>query len=894
MIPSDIRLYTWIDVEDILLRKQRDKDWPKGVLCARAYWDGLFLDIQPGHKAEAVQWLEKAFEPRFKSEEPSILLESEGKDSRILPVFFEEAEEAPPKPRTIPTLARPTVVSPPFEYQSPSALPDDCPPVVAFHSFKGGVGRTLHALTFAQLLVRKPREKSRILLIDGDLEAPGLTWLLYSRIPRPTISFVDFLALVHGDPAPGAASSIHLTGERVKDMFLDGIFILPAFRAISHFNSLEVKPEHLITSAQDPYLMTRLLAELGKAVEADAVIIDLRAGLSEFSTGLLLDPRVYRVLVTTLSSQSIEGTCQLLNTIAEFTAPGSENEIPPSIVISQIPSTHRANRTLLQESNEKLLRTSSLWVPEDEDDSALSMINLLETSFEQDLLILPNDWGKMISQINQSTIIKELTPLSDWLPLKTQGIDSEKKSTETEPGLQEKRKKLDLFSQDMIYAETSSIEKFLRITPLRHLASDSRNKVPVVVVVGAKGAGKTYTYLQIARRGTWDKFVLDAVKMKTGKTSLVCPIMYSKNIKQKAREELEKLRRNTIHDLGLHLEGENTLIADYIRDKLKKNLHEGEWRECWLNVIAWKCGFKPGQEDVAKSFNEYLKSGDRYVIAVIDGLEDLFQNLSSMSKEQTALRSLLQDVPEWLELQPSRQIGLVVFVREDMVINSVRQNSAQLMKKYSPYALKWDPVEALRLVAWIAIESGIFLEPEKKGIQEMDKAELVEYLIQLWGKKLGSDKSNEARSAEWVISVLSDLNGQIQARDIVRLLNQAAKDSQKERYKSERILVPQVIRNSVDECSKRKIEEISQENPTLGKILNKLKDKLDLDSRRIPFSQEQVKLEPGEISILEDNGVITKERGEYYMPEIFRRGLEFKYRIGARPRVISLSRRSRS
>ena len=44
MIPSDIRLYTWIDVEDVLLRVQKEKNWPEWLVWGRAYFDGLHTE----------------------------------------------------------------------------------------------------------------------------------------------------------------------------------------------------------------------------------------------------------------------------------------------------------------------------------------------------------------------------------------------------------------------------------------------------------------------------------------------------------------------------------------------------------------------------------------------------------------------------------------------------------------------------------------------------------------------------------------------------------------------------------------------------------------------------------------------------------------------------------
>jgi MinD-like ATPase involved in chromosome partitioning or flagellar assembly len=891
MIPSDIRLYTWIDVEDILLRKQKANDWPGWLVWARAYWDGLFLGIRKNKIAKAKEWLAESFEPRFDMDNLTILLESANGKSRLLQIFFEETEEMPPEPRTIPSLARPAVVSKPYERDYPDPLLENYPPVIAFHSFKGGVGRTLHALAFARGLTKTYNKDSRILLIDGDLEAPGLTWLLYSRIPRPEISFVDLLALVHGDSTQEAQESIELAAERIKDMLLDGIYVLPSFRAISHFSSLEIKPEHLIKSSSDPYIMTKILSALGKKVGAEAVIIDLRAGLSELSTGLLLDPRIYRVIVTTLSAQSVDGTCQLLKILGELRNPRSKEDPKPAIIITQVPEVYQKGDFIAQ-TEEKLIEAANFWEQEQEED-ALDF-NLFRVPFNQNFIVLSDNWDDVLVNIQKDGLIKQLSPLNDWLP---ESISSRKTQPQGMdiPKLKEKRKKLADFSQKLIFAETSSMDKFLTISPLRHLASDFRNKVPVAVIVGAKGAGKTYTYLQIARRGNWQRFVDDAVNMDVSVAPNVCPVLHSKNIQSSAREEVDKTRLETVKKLNLDKKESHREVLDYLRDNLKKDLHEGQWRECWLNVISWKCGFGIGKENVGKTFNDLLKNRKQFVVAVIDGLEDLFQDLSSGKSEQTALRSLLQDVPEWLEQQPARQIGLIVFVREDMVNNAVKQNPAQLLSKYAPYSLKWDPTEALRLAAWISIEAGVLPPPAAEGmtLQGMDKPELVELLINLWGRKLGSERSNEARSAEWVISVLFDLRGQIQARDIVRLLNKSAEDSQKDKYWNDRILVPVAIRGSVGECSEQKIKEIEQENPRLGSILNKLKNETDPEKKGIPFRREEITLEANEIKILEDNGVILKEKEEYYMPEIFRRGLACKLKKGARPRVIYLSRRTR-
>lgn len=261
-VPANIRLYTWVDVEDLFLKIDGNGTWPNWLHSVRAYWDGVNLAIARGKQAEAKKWLLQNFDPRFDQETTSILLESLPDKPRLLPVVFEETIEIVPKLRMIPSFSRPSAIESSRDRVRPQALPEDMPPVVAFHSFKGGVGRTQHALALA-LAFCQANEKSRVLLVDADLEAPGLTWLLHSRVPNPEIAFADFLALVHGDQDAKSDDSIDLVADRVKELLLDRIYVLPAFRSTDQFNSLEIRPEHIIKGSEDPFCLTSKLAALG-------------------------------------------------------------------------------------------------------------------------------------------------------------------------------------------------------------------------------------------------------------------------------------------------------------------------------------------------------------------------------------------------------------------------------------------------------------------------------------------------------------------------------------------------------------------------------------------------------------------------------------------------------
>lgn len=913
MIPTGIRLYTWVDVEEVLLQVQKDEAWPDWLVWAQAYWDGLTLGIHSEKSDMATEWLCDKFDPRFDKEELAIKLESvdEGK-IRKLNVLLEETIDEVTSHRFVPSFARPMVIRSCIQ-ERPESLGSDLPPVIAFHSFKGGVGRTLHALALALAIVKKggttsgyawgkqgrgdsPSSdgKSRVLIVDADLEAPGLSWLISKKLPRPPVSFVDFLALVHSDPDPSASESIDLVADRLKDAFVDGIYILPAFRSSSKFNSLEIRPEHLTQGPRDPFILTTMLSQLGKALNVNAVIVDLRAGISELSSGLILDPRVYRVIVTTLSGQSMEGTCQLLELLGEL-APSKSDEDPiPALILSQIPKEYK-KKDILSPYHERLLDASKdirkivegdfLTEKQVGDESG----SLLDNYLDSNLRVLPNEWDEIVTQIQKSDLIEEMSGLIDWLP----DLSPEKnRSTDRQPDLKKQRETLARYAEQLIHAEAGTTSDFLSIRPLHNLVSNFSAHVPIAVIIGAKGSGKTYTYLQIAQRKNWREFAKSAGSGDVSIDAIICPILKSKSLQSPANDVVRNARTNSSKKLGFSGPCDITKISDYLRDGLEKDMHEGQWREYWLNIFAWSLGFEVNEEGAGRRLADYLRERKQHVVVIIDGLEDLFLQVSSDENEQKAVRALLQDVPEWLEQQPSRPIGILVFIRQDIVRNTIKQNYSQLIAKYEIYSLKWNAEEALRLVRWITMKADVLDSMKSEiDIHKMNKSELTDQLIPLWGRKLGKENSREARSATWVITALSDLKGQIQARDVVRFLYIASNASTDDAHWDDRLIAPGAARGALSECSKEKLKEIKEEIETLGEIFSKLRE-LSEESRQIPFTLEQSELTHQELKLLESNGIVLRDDDEYYMPEIFRLGLDFKLKTGVRPRVLTLARRA--
>lgn len=134
---------------------------------------------------------------------------------------------------------------------------------------------------------------------------------------------------------------------------------------------------------------------------------------------------------------------------------------------------------------------------------------------------------------------------------------------------------------------------------------------------------------------------------------------------------------------------------------------------------------------------------------------------------------------------------------------------------------------------------------------------------------------------------MSDFNGQLQARDIIRFLKYATASPKKTIY-NDRIIMPTEIREAVSTCSSEKIEEVKQEYAMLKPIFERLQD-LPEEHRTLPLLPEYAKLTSEEERYMIQEGYLKREGDKFYLPEIIRHALRFKYGKGARPKVLALT-----
>ncbi|MEQ8703732.1 MAG: hypothetical protein RIC19_07420 [Phaeodactylibacter sp.] len=436
---------------------------------------------------------------------------------------------------------------------------------------------------------------------------------------------------------------------------------------------------------------------------------------------------------------------------------------------------------------------------------------------------------------------------------------STSKSIGTPDDLEGSRKRMLDVLPDLIYAEKHLPDHFYRSNAIRSLAAKNRTRIPNLVIIGAKGSGKTFLFRQLLRSENWRSFLsqslptTEEVHYQEGE---IIAVTYPEQVEEKPATWVKQ-------------------VKPYLIRMLSKDLNIDEWRAVWLDVIAWSCNFEIDKEGAGIKFlNEQTNTSASYLL-IFDGLEDLFPNYFENEQQQIALKSLLQDVPSYISVIPNSKVGVMPFIRRDILEHVIKQNLGQFLDRYKDYELKWDRTEALRLVAWIMNHYEIYL---LLGINDQDilkssEEQLTDALNQLWGRKLGSDQSREARSAKKILNILSNFNDEVQSRDLVRFLAEAIKkEMESSTHPDDRILSPRAIRDAFLDVGKEKLDEVKQENR--GNRYERVLKKLEDSSSSIKFPTEQIDfLTNEEVSLLVDQGVLKKFNSRYYIAELFRLGM---------------------
>lgn len=887
-------ILTWLDVERRLKEGTAGfTEFNYGISNIQCFADGAEIEYVGKNNEQAKIWLRQIFVGSISDDCNHVILQI---GLVPYPIAYIEVPEARDSlPYTYPLWRDQAYAKNDSLNTFPRQLEVESK-IVAFHSFKGGVGRTSALMTYAAAQLNVGKNKPvRILLIDADLEAPGISFWLGDQSP-PTVSFINLLEALHYPPVDTETTLNYFTAELRKTSLNVGgsnreVFILPAALSMHEIMDMPVQPEHIARNPSNPWILTDHLLALGHKLEVDRVFVDLRAGLSELASPLLFDPRVEHFFVTTVAPQSTAGMGEILNQLYRY-----QNNLPdeakslakPSVIISLL-TQQLKQLPVFTQAAERLNQA----YPAPFDDSLSSGFEWLEVEFNESLMSIASVKDALEVLTKSSLYPMAETWAGDLVLQENERYEKFNAEKQQTPVNKTPVNKLFDTCQSFQFAEKTDTDDMLITDPLRNLAKHYTDELPNVVSVGAKGAGKTFTYIQICRTLSWCGFLqkLGQEGTKVGEGTIY-PLLVSTNIDGGARDVVESARQKCVETLNYH----NSISSSSLTNQIKAALSEknSNWDELLERLIAKEFS---AQFESLENLNDDLNQKNKSIVLVIDGIEDLFDEPENNEDHKRAIKAILQ-LPNRLNELKNRRIGLVCFARADYVQIAIRQNLAQYLSRFQAFKLEWTPETFLRLAYWLCGKAGV-IDAQPELAETFSTDELLTNLKPLWGNKLGRDGSKEANTARWIFAALSDLNGKLQARDLVRFLKFAANQMKNIRTGNwpDRLLYPEAIRKSLVECSQEKVTEAALEINALKRWQDLLKE-IQPDELKVPFNATAVGLDTDMLTALKVLGIIYEdtdrisEPNRLYLPEIYRTGLGFQSSVGGRPRVQALLKRN--
>ena len=206
--------------------------------------------------------------------------------------------------------------------------------MTTFYSFKGGVGRTMALVNTAVTLALRGR---RVLVVDFDVEAPGLDTFDVLRPREEVPGIIDFVAeYVKSGKAPDVAGYI---GD-CPDIGEEGgkLWIMPSGRADTYAATLGQIDWVDLYERRDGYVLFEdLRKQWSRAVQPDYVLIDSRTGHTD-SSGICTRQLPDSVVILFFpNEQNLRGLTQVVRDIRAEADESRRKNIALHFVMSNVP-----------------------------------------------------------------------------------------------------------------------------------------------------------------------------------------------------------------------------------------------------------------------------------------------------------------------------------------------------------------------------------------------------------------------------------------------------------------------------------------------------------------------------------------------------------------------------
>ena len=221
--------------------------------------------------------------------------------------------------------------------------------ITTFYSFKGGVGRTMALVNVAATLASAGR---RVLVVDFDIEAPGLDTFEVLKPRKEVPGIIDFVSqYLESNQAPDIANYIGKCSPIGKQN--GKLWIMPSGRNETYTANFHQIDWGDLYERRDGFLLFEdLKAQWKEVLKPDYVLIDSRTGHTD--TGGICTRQLPDAVVVLFfpNEQNLRGLVDVVGDIREETTGPRKKNIQIHFVMSNVPDLDDEDQILENKINE--------------------------------------------------------------------------------------------------------------------------------------------------------------------------------------------------------------------------------------------------------------------------------------------------------------------------------------------------------------------------------------------------------------------------------------------------------------------------------------------------------------------------------------------------------------
>lgn len=263
-------------------------------------------------------------------------------------------------------------------WPAPETPAPDTPVILVFYSFKGGVGRSTALASFA---IRQARRGQRVVVIDADLDAPGVSRLLAADAQGTTARWgvVDYL--LERSLGEVRLQDYYHACRRASVTGRGEILVFPASQIDGEYLGKLARVD--LEPRQGGFPLGTLLEEV-RGLEPHWILFDSRAGLADPAGWLLGGSAHLHVIFTTSSEQNWAGVRLVIERLGAERVREGQTQADCLLVQSMVPPAQQISQAaclaFTERAKDEFIDLYYVAEPESEPDESVWYVSDAESS----------------------------------------------------------------------------------------------------------------------------------------------------------------------------------------------------------------------------------------------------------------------------------------------------------------------------------------------------------------------------------------------------------------------------------------------------------------------------------------------------------------------------------